>query len=132
MPFPRDKGTVTRVLKSVSQRGCKGIARGPVAGKSNISNHVAQSNPVGLGPGEQARTRRHASRICLELRQGQTGPGKAVDLRRCDLGAIPTEVAKPKIVRHNHNDIRPLSKARSTYRVGRQQDANDGPKQWRS
>jgi hypothetical protein len=25
-----------------------------------------------------------------------------------------------------------LSKARSTYRVGRQQDANDGPKQWRS
>ena len=66
---------------------------------------------MGMESRHQCGTRRAAEGTVVELRESQTAFGQSVQIRRLDLAAVTAEVGVAQVIRHDHDDVRPLGRS---------------------
>ena len=111
MPLPAHVSAVARRAQRLGNRHAPpvqvpGIAVVPPAAPPR---HVSHARLVRVKPRQQARPRRAAPRRVVELGEAQPVRRQRIQVGRPHLPAVTSQVREPHVIRHDQENVRPLS-----------------------
>ena len=108
VPFPDQRRCISRVLHELRERAAgHGEAALVICGPLH-AQRVFETHALLVTTGDQAGARRCArGRVGVEIREADTVAREPIEIRRSDVGGtIDAEVAVPRVIRHDVNDVR--------------------------